>query len=228
MDSLKDLNDKILRIEKCKRSTEDKLFCKTYLRLLMNQMEDSDHEFTDNFLIECQRMNQLNLEYSKKKSTANYYEVTVNLPHTDLPDKDYIKSLQVQVEKYVRRVFVKLFMYSFEYYTDGDNHLHCHILIYTAGSISDSDIQKYTRNTFYKLEKIYTGFNSADIHIMHISKVKEDNVNEKIDYIRGIKNSPGKKINTAKDNEWKEMLSIPQYVECEQGFGYLTPTSLLV
>lgn len=197
------------RMFKNTRKAEEHLFFKLKVSVLTEELQMGLHEESEDlFRRSLQELYNRKLELQKKKSCSRYIMVTLNFPHWEEPPTlEYLNqiSLTKQIQKYVNRKIVPSAIWCYEYYTNGENHFHVHMLIDTLGNISYSDFIRNTRSTFSKVE----GLNLDSIDF---AQIVDKNLLSKYKYIRGIKER-SKMPNVLQDRRWRVTEGFADYFE---------------
>ena len=135
-----------------------------------------------------------------KNDNCEYFWITVSVkPNVTL------KELEVKMEKYLRRTFIKSYCYVYEQRASRENKkelgegLHTHILIERdmSANISPFDIEKRTRTAFKQV------CDSDNRSILHFKKCPKEFVNDKINYM----------LNKDLDDEHQDKLLKQEYDE---------------
>lgn len=141
-----------------------------------------------------------------------YYWVTVN------PQKNITyKELKKEVERYVKRTFIKSYIYVYEQRGSAENDknlgegLHCHILLERdmSANVSPYDIQKRTRVAFKKV------CDSQNKSILYFKACPEEYVVDKFNYMTNKNLDDEHKDKEQKqeyDKIWREDNEIPEIV----------------
>lgn len=128
-----------------------------------------------------------------KNDNCEYFWITINVK----PNITF-KELEVKIDKYLRRTFVKSYCYVYEQRGSEENDkelgegLHSHVLIERdmSANLSPYDIEKRTRTAFKHI------CDSENRSILHFKKTPNEYINDKIKYM----------INKDLDDEHKDKL----------------------
>lgn len=122
----------------------------------------------------------LNMRQYVEKAISNqsikppYILITVNA----YPDLDF-EQLKKKVEKFVNRRFVSAFIYAYEVRKEDLTGLHCHMLIHY--NCKPHDVKRNAKSTFKDC------CNVKDDRILNFKFVNPDNLQSKIEYVKGVK-----------------------------------------
>lgn len=186
----------------------EKMYITSRTQNLYNQIKAGTYDKDEYPLLEEVEMLEIENKKFRKEGTlcSKYWYVTINLPDTLEFRDSNLQFLYTKVQKYLRRPFVKTYMYTYEYFTKEGSHPHVHILVYTAGSIPNGKFDKYTRSAFHCLEKEYVPFKSSSTNMLHIKPLSELKIRKKILYIEGDKTGP-KRALVERDNVYKHTMT---------------------
>lgn len=204
------------RMEKVRKRAEDKILYDLELFDISTSLKNGDYDDSPNPLY--QRMAHLNkkkLQLQKQSPTSEVMMVSINTPNQDPDDTDFLDYFLQQIEKFIKRTFVKGYLYNIEFYTNGDNHLHTHILIYTANCISTSKLRECARSTFKHCVK-----NPKDIRQIHVSPISDQKIQEKVEYLKGVK-IPEKMDCVQDDIIYRESVGLDQFYTDDFDFTQL-------
>lgn len=145
-------------------------------------------------------------------SIHGHYFVTVNAK----PDV-ILSELVKKVRKYVGRKFVKSVEYVYEQRGSHDGErgrgMHVHMLVQQVGSKMDGEFKRDTRNTFKDL------VGNAATHV-DIRPVNVAHVDDKREYMRGVKTGDGKAEKVAQDRVWRRENNLEDYYTHENGTSH--------
>lgn len=100
-----------------------------------------------------------------------------------------LSELQKKVEKFVKRKFIHAHKYVYEIRKENDQGLHCHMLVhYTC---KPYDLKRGAKSTFNAI------CNVNDPHILNFVFIKNEDINQKVEYMKGMKQDkklPGVKL----------------------------------
>lgn len=195
------------RIDKIRRRAEDKVLLGLYIWELEDDLKSGNisEDCTNYVHAELARLYKKKLKAQKQSPTSKVMMVSINTPCQDLDDLDFIQSFMVKVEKFVTRKFVYGYVYNYEFYTGTDNHLHAHILLYTANSITVSKLREGARSTFkHHVE------NPKSLNQVHVAAIADQKIQKKVDYLYGIK-IDDKMDNVYLDDQMRKILGLEKY-----------------
>jgi len=146
-----------------------------------------------------------------KNDNTNYFWITIN-PKNNIT----IKELQKEIDRYVKRTFIKSYIYVYEQRASKENGkdmgegLHSHLLIERdmSANVSPYDIQKRTRVAFKNV------CDSQNKSILHFKQMPEEYIIDKFNYITN-KNLDEEHIDKKQkqdyDKLWREQNLIKSY-----------------
>lgn len=173
LNSNKQLGDEIKR---CKLQevyeAEKLLFIKTKFRELIKKEWNEGLIYKD--------FKEFYDEEIGKNDNTSYFWITVN-PKPSIT----FKELEKEVDRYVKRTFIKSYIYVYEQRASKENSkdigegLHCHLLIERdmSANVSPYDIQKRTRIAFKNI------CDSQNKSILHFKQMPEEYIIDKFNYI---------------------------------------------
>lgn len=163
-------------LKKCKLQelyeSEKLLFIKTKMRDLIKKEWNEGLIYKD--------FKEFYDEEIGKNDNTNYFWITVNPVHTVT-----LGELQKEVERYVKRTFIKSYIYVYEQRGSDKNEkemgqgLHVHLLIERdmSANVSPYDIQKRTRIAFKSI------CDSQNKSILHFKQMPEEYIVDKLNYM---------------------------------------------
>lgn len=163
-------------VKKCKLQeiyeSEKLLFIKTKMRELIKKEWNEGLIYKD--------FKEFYDEEIGKNDNTSYFWITIN-PKNGITIKELVK----EVERYVKRTFIKSYIYVYEQRASQENEkkigegLHCHLLIERdmSANVSPYDIQKRTRVAFKNI------CDSQNKSILHFKQMPEEFIIDKFNYI---------------------------------------------
>lgn len=173
----------------------DKLLLQLQYNKLLLDIQEPEHEDDDELV---KQMKQLNIDIKKRqkqKPGQDYYFVGVSpVIGTDF------ELFKCKVQKYTTRSMIRSAIYCYELSKQSNPHVH--ILVENSG-YTDKDFRRNTYNTFKKIV--------GDQRCVDIKAIPEEWVQDKIDYIKGIKWDKSKDTMIEADIEWRKSMSLEPY-----------------
>lgn len=194
-------------IKKCKLhelyESEKLLFLKTKMRELVKKEWNEGLIYVD--------FKQHYDEEIGRNDNTNYFWITIN-PSPNIT----LKELQKEVERYVKRTFIKSYIYVYEQRGSEANEknigegVHSHILIERdmSANVSPYDIQKRTRVAFKNI------CDSQNKSILHFKQMPEEYIIDKFNYLTNKNLDEDHKDKEEKqeyDKIWREKNLIKNY-----------------
>lgn len=180
------------------------------LKLAKLEMEEAMPEYLKKKLQAAEEK----LKDGKDDRDSKYFAfVTINPEHNKCEDYQALNTL---VEKCVAKYWVTEYAYCYEQRSDNADDifgLHSHMILIRAGK-RPSELEREVRSTFSKCVGI------PQLHI-NIQWKKKAWLQDKVDYMKGLKTGDGKDTKVEIDKKMREQLGIENYVSNMELFSKL-------
>jgi len=133
---------------------------------------------------------------TRNVAVQGFWFLTFTINRGFFPDESYLPRLQKKIDKALTKKCVARAIWTFELTKDKIPHAHMLLELDPANPIAKHTFEKGFQNTF------------KDVGFVHFKHVPEAHIQDKLDYIRGIKWDTEKDVMIEEDRIWREQVGL--------------------